>query len=425
MRKSEYIKEVKDSVYVLANSAEIDTLELSFQDLVKDLKIKQLKDSITQDEFKLYLKQKVDSILELTNAYIDLQRKDYPILDEINIRGQFSEIYFKNDTIRDTIVSLSQPALIYLGKQLESSEIFRISSGVFLNNSDWISEDYTTHSREKYNIQIRYEIDFDITNWQYKVISRMAWMLVLAIFLIISVVALFFWMYRAMIKQKKIAEIKTDFANNITHELKTPLTSLNLIVKSFQNEQLLQNPEMMKSLIQSMNRQNNRLQQIFDRILETTLDNPKVNWEEIDIVEFLKDFAQDFQSKSHQIQWQIQPEKLNLTTDSYQLGRVLQNIIQNAEKYSEAGTEIQVKAYATQNEYVIEVQDFGCGISPSEQAKIFDKFYRVSQGNLHDVKGLGLGLYISKQIIQSLKGSISVKSQKLEGSCFTIKIPLQ
>lgn len=423
LKKSEYVKEVRDSINVLVNSPEIDSLELSFQDIVKDLKIKELKDSITPEEFRIYIKQKSDSILKLANAFMDSHIKDYPILNNINLRGQFSQIYFENDTIKDSILTLAQPALIYLGKQLESSESFRISSGAFLNNSDWISDDYTAKDREKYFIKINHEIDFDISNWQFKILSRMAWMLILAVFLILSVVGLFFWMYRAIIKQKKIAQIKTDFANNITHELKTPLTSLNLIVKSFQNEQLGQNPEMMKSLIQSMNRQNNRIQQIFDRILETTVDNPKVNWEEVEIVQFLKDFAQDYQSTTHKIKLDVEPSTLLLTTDAYQLGRVLQNILQNAEKYSPETSEIWIKSYQHHSEYVVEIQDFGVGIPSSEQKKIFDKFYRVSQGNLHDVKGLGLGLYLSKQIIESLKGSISVESQVDKGSIFTIRIP--
>jgi two-component system phosphate regulon sensor histidine kinase PhoR len=425
LKKNEYVKEVKDSVYVLVNSAEIDSIELSFQDIVKDLKIQQLKDSITAEEFKIYIKQKADSLLRLTNAFMESHRKDYPILENINLRGQFSKIYFENDTIRDSILTLSQPALIYLGKQLESQETFRISSGAFLNNSDWISDDYSAPDREKFNIKIYHEIDFDISNWQFKILSRMAWMLILAVFLILSVVALFFWMYRAIIKQKKIAQIKTDFANNITHELKTPLTSLNLIVKSFQNEQLMQNPEMMKSLIQSMNRQNNRIQQIFDRILETTIDHQKVNLEEVEMIQFLKEFVQDYQSSSHLIKLDLDPNELILTTDSYQLGRVLQNVLQNAEKYSPEGSEILIKSYLNNSEYIMEIQDSGVGIPSSEQGRIFDKFYRITKGNLHDVKGLGLGLYLSKQIMESLKGSISVESQVDKGSTFTLRIPVE
>lgn len=424
LKKDEYVKEVKDSVSILVNAPQIDTLELAFQDIVKDLKIQELKDSITSAEFHALLKKKTDSIRNLTQAFLNLHRKDYPILDEINIRGKFNMIYFRNDTISDTIISISNAPLIYIGKELESSEIFRLGGGSFLNNSDWISDDYRTHTREKYNIKIDHVIDFDINNWKREVLSRMAWILIAAIVLLISVVALFFWMYRAMIKQRKIAEIKTDFVNNITHELKTPLTSLNLIVKSFQNEQLLQNPEMMQSLIQSMSRQNNRIQQIFDRILETTVDNPKVNWENIEIVQFLKDHVNDYQSNTHDIRLELEPKELFLQTDSYQLGRVLQNILQNAEKYSPEGSEIWIKGKQHQNEYWIEIHDVGRGISPAEKKKIFEKFYRVSQGNLHDVKGLGLGLYLSKQIIESLNGSISVESQIGKGSIFTLKLPI-
>lgn len=424
LKKDEYVKEVKDSVSILVNAPQIDTLELAFQDIVKDLKIQELKDSITSAEFHALLKKKTDSIRNLTQAFLNLHRKDYPILDEINIRGKFNMIYFRNDTISDTIISISNAPLIYIGKELESSEIFRLGGGSFLNNSDWISDDYRTHTREKYNIKIDHVIDFDINNWKREVLSRMAWILIAAIVLLISVVALFFWMYRAMIKQRKIAEIKTDFANNITHELKTPLTSLNLIVKSFQNEQLFQNPEMMQSLIQSMSRQNNRIQQIFDRILETTVDNPKVNWENIEIVQFLHDHVKDYQSNTHDIRLELEPKELFLQTDSYQLGRVLQNILQNAEKYSPEGSEIWIKGKQHQNEYWIEIHDVGRGISPAEKQKIFEKFYRVSQGNLHDVKGLGLGLYLSKQIIESLNGSISVESQIGKGSIFTLKLPI-
>lgn len=426
LEKRNYQQEVKNTIDPVANSHELDVLQDTLQESIKRLVFKKISDSLSEQQFRTLLFHQTDSIRKLGNLFLKSQEKDYPILKELRLRFQYTEIIFRNDSIIDSIVTLTQNPIVFFGHEFDKKESFNLSFGNWYNNSNRERDDVKAiNTHNNYWFSIKHSVDVDLSDWEYKVLLRMKWILFAAVGLMIAVILLFFWMYLSLIKQRKIAEIKTDFANNITHELKTPLTSLNLIVKSLQKDEIAQNPEMLKQLNQSMARQNNRIQNIFDRVLESTVENQKIHLQELKIVQFLNEFMMDYSSKTHQITTDFHPSELILETDSYQLGRVLQNVLQNAEKYSPNAKEIHVKAFPNEEFYEIQIQDFGKGIPIQEQKKIFDKFYRISEGNVHNVKGLGLGLYLSQEIIKSLNGQITVESQVGKGSIFTIKIPLK
>lgn len=425
LEKRNYVMEVKDSVAAVAEAKELDVLEDSLQEEIKKLIFKKLRDSIPAEQFSYLVLAKTDSIKILGNAFLKSQEDDYPILKELQLRYQFTEIIFRNDSIVDTILNLAGKPLVYFGKDFGAKESFNLSYGMWYNNNNWENDDEKGNvKRENYFLSLRHTVDVDISNWQYMVLYRMKWILIAAAGLLLGVILLFFQMYRALIKQKKIAEVKTDFANNITHELKTPLASLSLIVKSFQNQEIHQNPEQVKLLIQSLERQNERMQNIVDRVLESSVDKQKIQIQKVNITEFLREFTTDFPFVTHKIKTEIEPNDLFLQTDTYQLGRVIQNLFQNAEKYSPEGSVIELKTFTRNSDYIIEIKDEGKGIPPVEQKKIFEKFYRISEGNLHNAKGIGLGLYICKQIMGSLGGEIYVQSTLNKGSTFILKIPV-
>ena len=310
--------------------------------------------------------------------------------------------------------------LVYFGEDFEGKS-FNISKGIAQSSIDQKKD--SINEAIKYSYKHLQSVDMDISNFQQKIWNKMLWMLVAGVALIVAVVLLFFYMYRSLIKQKKIAEMKTDFANNISHELKTPLTSLNLITKSLQKEEAFQNSESAKKLILTLARQNTRIQTIVDRVMETSLEPQKLELQEIDIVKFLKDVTSHFDSNTHSLKSNISPNRLILKTAIDQLESVLQNLLENAIKYSPDATEIILKSYVKDHFYYIEITDFGNGIPSSEQKNIFKKFYRISEGNKHDIKGLGLGLYLCNQIMKNLKGTINVKSVPKKGSTFILKIP--
>lgn len=422
LQKRDYVKEVKDSISVVADAPELDDLQDSLSEIMKNLILQKISKSISESKFKHLLQKKTDSIRDLGNRFLKEQELHYPILKELKLRYQYTEIIFTNDTIRDTILKLTAPPIIYFGKHIESRETFNISFGNYYSNNNWSDDELQGGKKVNYTFSRRHSIDLDISNWEREVLKSMSGMLIAAVGLILAVIMLFFWMYRSLIKQKKIAEVKTDFANNITHELKTPMASLALIIKSLKNEEISNDPQKRNELIASLERQNKRIQNITDRVLESSM-NYQTQLVKVDVVPFLKEISSDFKSETHQLKTEINPQEFFVKTDVSQLERVIQNILENAQKYSPDNAEIQLRSYSVNSEYIIEIQDMGIGIPSGEHEKIFDKFYRIPQGNRHNVKGLGLGLFLSKQIMESLGGTIVVRSKTGEGSTFILKIP--
>ncbi|EIJ37978.1 histidine kinase [Galbibacter orientalis DSM 19592] len=415
-----YINDVKKQIAPVIESAEIDTIEEQFFEDFKKLCFQKVYDSITSNQFQASAHILADSIQKISHIYLQSHFKNYPILKEISIRIQLTQIIFEANGVYDTVLKTNDNPLVYFGEDFKGKS-FNISKGIAQSSIDQKKD--SINEAIKYSYKHLQSVDMDISNFQQKIWNKMLWMLVAGVALIVAVVLLFFYMYRSLIKQKKIAEMKTDFANNISHELKTPLTSLNLITKSLQKEEAFQNSESAKKLILTLARQNTRIQTIVDRVMETSLEPQKLELQEIDIVKFLKDVTSHFDSNTHSLKSNISPNRLILKTAIDQLESVLQNLLENAIKYSPDATEIILKSYVKDHFYYIEITDFGNGIPSSEQKNIFKKFYRISEGNKHDIKGLGLGLYLCNQIMKNLKGTINVKSVPKKGSTFILKIP--
>lgn len=411
-----YVNEVKKEIAPVVESPELDTLEDRFLSRIKFICLKKANDSISFAQFNKEIRFVADSVSRVSQIFIQSQVADYPILKEINLRSQLTMILFETNGVYDTLLRLTDKPVIYIGKNFQGKP-FNINRG-----TSYSSVDTETEKPVKYFYKHHQNFDIDISNFQQKIWGKMMWMLIAAVGLILAVILLFFWMYRSLIKQKKIAEVKTDFANNITHELKTPMTSLALIIKSLKNEEINQDPEKRNELIVSLERQNKRIHNITDRVLESSM-NYQTELKKENIVQFLKELSSDFKSATHTLKTDIHPEKLIVKTDLFQLERVVQNVLENAQKYSPDSSEIKLVSYQLNAEYIIEIQDQGKGIPGKEQSKIFDKFYRISEGNQHNTKGLGLGLFLSKRTMENLGGTISVKSKPGEGSTFILKIP--
>ncbi|SMC78511.1 sensor histidine kinase [Moheibacter sediminis] len=415
-----YVNDVKKEIAPVVEAPELDSLEDHFMERVKKLCLQQSQDSISMAEFKRSIYYTADSIRRLSDNFLQSQVSDYPILNEIKLRIQLTQIIFDSNGVYDTLLKIKDKPIVFIGKSFEN-KAFNINIGTSHSSVDL--ENDSIKNGIKYFYKHTQTADIDISNFQQKVWGKMMWMLIAAVGLILAVIFLFFWMYRSLIKQKKIAEIKTDFANNITHELKTPMASLALIIKSLKNEEINQDAEKRMELIQALERQNKRIQNITDRVLESSM-NYQNELKKENIVQFLKETSSDFNSETHSFKTDINPEEFYAKTDLSQLERVIQNVLENAQKYSPKNSEILLKSYENNSEYIIEIHDQGKGIPANEQTKIFDKFHRVSEGNQHNIKGLGLGLYLSKQIMKSLGGTISVKSKLGEGSTFILKIPV-
>lgn len=264
-----------------------------------------------------------------------------------------------------------------------------------------------------------------VKNWEQIVLKRMATLLILAVLSIIILITLFVIALKSLIKQKKISDVKTDFINNITHELKTPLTTLSVSTKILERSEIQQNEALLNSVVETISRQNVRLQNIVDQVMNNSLghDEIELQKEKINPNVLLKTIVDDFHLAFPEVKIhsEFTDTKVNLHIDKFHLTTAINNVLENAVKYG--CQKITLKTVLHNSKFTISIEDDGIGISKSKQSQLFEKFYRVNQGNLHNVKGLGLGLYYVNQIIKAHKGSVKVVSDIGKGSLFTISIP--
>jgi signal transduction histidine kinase len=328
----------------------------------------------------------------------------------------------------DTLLHLNEDnPLFVLGEDFEEEEGYDVSQ------ARW-QTDYTQKNEsgdeKTFEFRVLTRDKMSISEWERIVLGRMALLLTGSIVLLVFVMALFYHSIKSLIKQKKVTDVKTDFINNITHELKTPLATLSIASKSLKNKEIIASAEAFQNTLQILDRQNTRLQKLIDQVMSNSLGSESLvlNKEQImDTVYFknlLDDFTLSVQSKDLRIIRQIEPEEVVLRIDTFMFTTALLNILENTIKYGKENVSIGVATHLKNNVYEIQIKDNGIGIPDKEQKLIFDKFYRVSDGNLHNVKGLGLGLYYTKQVIDAHSGAITVVSEKNKGTTFTIIIPV-
>lgn len=284
-------------------------------------------------------------------------------------------------------------------------------------------------SKNSLNFEVEWE-DFIFVEAQKSILfGRMANLLFISLGIFLFVILLLFYSIKSLIAQKKIAEIKTDFVNNITHEFKTPLATLEVAVKSLENESVLNTPSFLENTIRIIKHQSHRLQRLVDEAMYNSLSSHAIvlHKEEVFDKDYFEQLLKDFQLSSNipetKLEVALPSDKRILKIDTFHLTTALWNILENAVKYGDQTTKISFATYSKDAEYRIEINNTGSSISKKDKKYIFDKFYRVSSGSLHNVKGMGLGLHYAKQIAKAHAGEIFMRSGE-NFVCFTIKIPI-
>jgi signal transduction histidine kinase len=234
-----------------------------------------------------------------------------------------------------------------------------------------------------------------------------------------------------MLRQKKISDIKTDFINNMTHEFKTPLATISIAVDSINNPKVIAEPETIRSYTKVIKEENNRMNARVEQILQMSLlDSTEftLDLRPVDLNTLVEKVASHFrlqlQSREGHLEVILAADKSVINADETHLSNVLINLLDNANKYSPGKPDIRVGTKTSGADILLTVEDKGIGMNPETQHKIFEKFYRVTSGNIHNVKGFGLGLSYSKAIVLSHKGEIQVYSEPGKGSRFEISLPL-
>ena len=268
-------------------------------------------------------------------------------------------------------------------------------------------------------------------NEQSFIISKLWELLAVSVFLFLVIIFSFSFSIYIIIRQKRLSVMKTDFINNMTHEFKTPISTIALACEALKDRDIQKSEPIYNSYINVISEENKRLGSMAEQILQSAviekgqlkLKKTKLDMHQIieDVVNAKKILAEE---KGGTIETQLKATNPEVIGDKIHLTNVMNNLLDNALKYNLNKPHIIVNTVNRNNLLLIRVQDNGIGISKSNQKKIFEKLYRVPTGNVHDFKGFGLGLNYVKATTELHHGTISVDSEPGKGSTFTIELPL-
>lgn len=256
------------------------------------------------------------------------------------------------------------------------------------------------------------------------------WMILSLIFVLVVVFAFSYTIFSFM-KQKKLSEIKADFVNNMTHELKTPISTISLASEMLLSQQSTDANDKTRKYARMIFDENQRMQQQVEHVLQMAVLEKgtfKLEISSFDahklIGQCIYNFELAIKNAHGSIEFFPRANDYNINADQAHFLNIICNLIDNAVKYSSESPEIRISTRNENGMFVVAFSDKGIGISTDNQKMIFDKLYRVPTGDLHDVKGFGLGLYYVKTITEALKGRVKVKSEPGKGSTFEVWLPV-
>jgi two-component system phosphate regulon sensor histidine kinase PhoR len=248
---------------------------------------------------------------------------------------------------------------------------------------------------------------------------------------LLLVIVFFSYTLFIILKQKRLSEIQKDFINNMTHEFKTPISTIAVSAEVLKDPNIIHQPERLLNYSTIIEKENLRLKQHVERVLQMArLDKEDFAFskESLDVHEVIQDALHNtsvsLQETQGRVNLEMKAKHYELKADRLHLTNVFSNLIDNAIKYCKGCADILIRTSNREGGILVEVVDNGIGISPENQRRIFQKFYRVPTGNVHDVKGFGLGLSYAKTIVEEHGGSIQVNSEYGKGSTFRVFLPV-
>jgi signal transduction histidine kinase len=267
-------------------------------------------------------------------------------------------------------------------------------------------------------------------NQNRDVFKEMWPLLITSVVVVLIMLFSFYYVLASSLKQKKLSDIKNDFISNMTHEFKTPISTISLASEMLGDQSISQTPDKQQRYLKMIRDENKRLSVLVESILQTSILDKgefKLKISEVDVHEIINAAINNthllIDQRQGVINTQLNATKHVLNADKVHLTNIVFNLIDNAIKYTREQPEISISTYNTAEGIMIQVKDNGIGISRENQRKIFDKFYRVPTGNLHNVKGFGLGLSYVLAVVLKHKGTISVNSEPGKGSTFNVHFP--
>lgn len=270
-----------------------------------------------------------------------------------------------------------------------------------------------------------------VPNEKTLVLKDIFWFIVGSVLFTIIITAAFYITIRSLLKQKKLSEIKSDFINNMTHEFKTPLATISLAVDALKNEKVAADKEKTQYFTGVIKEENKRMNKQVEAILQAALldkQEVQLNLKKHSGHEMINSAVNNMrlpvQEKGGQLDIRLEAKNDSIMADEVHFINFVNNLLDNAVKYSKENPVIKLTTSNSGNQFKIKIEDNGIGMNKETLNRIFEKFYRAHTGNIHNVKGFGLGLSYVKTMVDAHKGTIKAESTLGKGSSFTIMLPL-
>ena len=404
----------------VSNLENIDTIKLKNL-LDRNVEINEVKGA--KDSYK----SKLDRLSGLT----DLQRRDFEV-----VIGELADLI----PIRRRVKKEEVHQL--LSQELDERDMnidfeYAIYSNALATRVR--SEDFSLDSPSTYGVPLfinqeglsKYQLYVNFTGKKKYILSSIKGMAILSVIFTLIIVVAYSSALSQLLQQRQISQIKTDFINNMTHELKTPIATINLALDAIKNPKIAGDAEKTKRYINMIREENKRMHAQVENVLRISqLEKNELNItkEKLELHDIIEDAITHVslivENRNGYVKTHFGALKSSVLANDSHMTNVVVNMLDNAIKYSENEPKIDVYTENVKNSIVLKVRDRGIGMSKVAVKKIFEKFFREHTGDLHNVKGHGLGLTYVKRIVDDHHGQISVESERGKGSTFIIKLPL-
>ena len=273
-----------------------------------------------------------------------------------------------------------------------------------------------------------------IPNIKSLVLKDLRWRIATSVLFTIIILAAFYLTVRTMLRQKKLGEIKNDFINNMTHEFKTPIATISLAVDAMRNDKVISDKDKLRYFSGIIKEENQRMNRQVETILKASqLEKQEVdlNLKPVNVHEIIRDvvdnFALQLESKNGKVDLMLNATNDLVDADEVHFSNLVNNLVDNAVKYARDNTppHIRISTQSGSKYFTFRIEDNGIGMNRDTVKRIFERFYRAHTGNMHNVKGFGLGLSYVKTMVEAHHGEIKAESTLGKGSVFTIDIPLK
>ena len=391
------------------------------------IKEKPTEDSTSKfiDDYNHSFYNKLSQINETFNQlFFEFEHRNFPIQKRVDIfelyqhlRDELNNIGIKSDFSFALVDKSKKNRILYSSENFKSKNL-DICQYTKLYPNDIINKDNYLY--------------LNIDGLSNLIYSAIRYLLLGSMLFTLVILAVFVITIMIILRQKKISDIKTDFINNMTHEFKTPIATISLAADSIKNPKVMGNSESLLNFVKIIKDENSRMNSHVEKVLQMAMIDKGEYGAEIEDIDAMTIIEQavgtigiQVEKKGGELTFLPNADNHIIRVDELHFSNIIHNLLDNAIKYSPKNPYITIATKNENDKLIIEVKDNGIGISSNDLKFIFEKFYRVSTGNIHNVKGFGLGLSYVKKMTEIFGGKIEVKSVLNEGSTFILEFPIQ